>query len=89
MSLSKRAWEKTMTEDQPDESPLIDAVNLDDSQDCAWFEAFPDSILVAWYCPKCDVRNVDSPTNTAFPMCGNCGEEFDWDDFDLDWDEGS
>ena len=53
-----------------------------------WKRHYPDKRFVSWECPECEVENVDSPDLTAVPMCGNCGFEADWYDFEcLDWRE--
>jgi len=48
----------------------------------AWIEQYPDKRWVVWDCPFCGIENVDSPDLTAVPMCGDCGAELDWWDFD-------
>ena len=61
--------------------PQIHAIDLTDAQDRNQAETYPGKRFIAWYCPECNARNVDSPDLTAVPMCGNCGAEFDWWDF--------
>ena len=35
---------------------------------------------VEWYCPNCGERNVDWPHLTVVPLCGECDEDFDWEE---------
>ena len=51
---------------------------LDDEQSHFYHKQYPNTTWYRWTCPFCNIDNVDSPETTAVPMCGNCGEEFDW-----------
>ena len=55
----------------------------------AWVKQYPDKRWVVWECPDCGMENVDSPDLTATPMCGDCGAEFDWWDFECLEEGGS
>ena len=36
---------------------------------------------VTWTCPHCSAVNLDSYTQTAFPLCENCNKTVDWEEF--------
>lgn len=46
------------------------------NQDGGWGEPPDDGIL--WTCPHCGSENIDHPSMTAIPMCGDCQKDVDW-----------
>jgi hypothetical protein len=36
--------------------------------------------LINWYCQNCGAENVDVIGAVSRPECGNCEEDFDWDE---------
>jgi hypothetical protein len=41
-------------------------------------------IAVHWACPCCGADNIDDFEKTAFPLCGDCGSNFNWYDIASD-----
>jgi transcription elongation factor Elf1 len=37
-------------------------------------------ITKTWNCPNCQHRNADYIEQTVQPLCGACGEVFDWEE---------
>lgn len=35
---------------------------------------------IQWVCPQCGAENVDSYGDTALPVCGNCEQEYFWNE---------
>jgi hypothetical protein len=37
-------------------------------------------VWITWTCPQCGDQNVDNPSLTAAPVCGDCGQDYDWEE---------
>jgi len=90
--LDGRALDRYITgnygEDYFRHGPIVSSLVTEGKEWETWQKGYPNTRLVSWECPECGEKNLDSPDLTAVPMCGNCGFEADWWDFEcLDWRE--